>query len=69
MVALLIATHLENSRSHRYFWNTVYDEESWEKEKPGAFSALGLPENFESMLAILKSEFIPMANHILDCLT
>lgn len=49
--------YLDYSKKHRYFWNTVYSEQEWEKEKPMAFKTLGLPEKFEDMLTILKNEF------------
>ena len=49
--------YLEHSRKHQYFWNTVYSEEAWKKEKPKAFTSLDLPEKFEDMLVILKQEY------------
>lgn len=49
--------YLEHSKKHNYFWNTVYSESQWEKEKPTAFKALGFPEKFDDLLTILKKEY------------
>ena len=49
--------YLSHSKKHRYFWNTVYTEDQWEKEKPLAFKSLGFPEKFDELLSILKKEY------------
>ncbi|TXT29487.1 MAG: hypothetical protein FD136_1852 [Chitinophagaceae bacterium] len=49
--------YLNHSKKHRYFWNTVYSESAWEKEKPLAFKSLGFPEKFDELLAVLKKEY------------
>ncbi|MBX3710225.1 MAG: Tn3 family transposase [Gammaproteobacteria bacterium] len=49
--------YVSHSKKHRYFWNTVYSEDQWEKEKPLAFKSLGFPEKFDKLLSILKKEY------------
>ena len=49
--------YLNHSKKHRYFWNTVYSESAWEKEKPLAFKSLGFPEKFDELLIVLKKEY------------
>lgn len=49
--------YLSHSKKHRYFWNTVYDEDQWAQEKPIAFKSLGFPEKFDDLLPILKKEY------------
>lgn len=49
--------YLSHSKNHRYFWNTVYSEDQWEKERPVAFKSLGFPEKFDELLSILKKEY------------
>lgn len=61
--------YLEQSKKHKYFWNTVYSDAEWKTEKPFAFNTLGFTESFHDMLAILKKEYaegIALAKHHLD---
>lgn len=56
--------YLSHSKKHRYFWNTVYSEDQWEKEKPIAFKSLGFPEKFDELLSILKKEYGSGIEHV-----
>lgn len=48
---------LSGSRRHVSFWNLVYNQERWQKERKSAYASLGLPEASEAALARLGEEF------------
>jgi TnpA family transposase len=49
--------HLAESRKHVSFWNLVYDEKKWEKEKPKAYSSLALPSKANELFDELRNEY------------
>jgi TnpA family transposase len=48
---------LAESREHVSFWNLVYDNESWRKNKQEAYQRLTLPLNGKAFIDKLKVEF------------
>jgi len=50
--------HLAESRKHVSFWNLVYDEQKWEKEKTKAYASLALPSKANDLFADIKNEYI-----------
>jgi TnpA family transposase len=48
---------LPESREHVSFWNLVYDDESWRKNKQEAYQRLTLPLDGQAFIDKLKAEF------------
>ncbi len=48
---------LAESREHVSFWNLVYDDESWRKNKQEAYQRLTLPLDGQAFIDNLKTEF------------
>jgi len=49
--------YLPESRHHVSFWNLVYSEEQWERERKAAYERLGVPASATDALAALREEF------------
>ena len=49
--------YLKGSRYHRDFWETIYSNAQWEKERVKAYSDLSLPKEPEKIVSMLNKEF------------
>ena len=59
---------LPESRTHKSFWNLLYQEEKWKEEKQTAYTNLSLPNKFDSLLQRLKQDFDLVAKNAEDSL-
>jgi hypothetical protein len=50
--------NLAESRRHASFWNLVYDENQWAKQRKEAYAALVLPTEAERVLDKLRQEYM-----------
>lgn len=55
---------LSKSRHHKYFWDTVYEEKKWEKERGARYDELGLPKSFDIIGAKLNDQFTETADFL-----
>jgi TnpA family transposase len=61
--------YLKGSRYHRDFWETIYSNHQWEKERVKAYGDLSLPKDPEKIIDALNEEFekyVSLANSNLD---
>lgn len=54
---------LTGSRNNRYFWDTVYGEQPWQKEREQQYLKLKLPNEFDSMMDELKGAYHRVATN------
>jgi TnpA family transposase len=58
--------YLPESRRHVSFWNLVYDEQRWQRERDHAYRALALPTQADHALVRLAHEFDAAARQLRD---
>lgn len=58
--------YLTESRQHVSFWNLIYDQERWSKERDDAYVELGLTSEAQKALDRLREEFNEAADRLLN---
>ncbi|WP_040534773.1 Tn3 family transposase [Legionella drancourtii] len=59
---------ISESRHNRYFWDTVYGEQPWKKEREQQYLNLNLPSEFDAILDELKGEYHRIATKVRNTL-
>ncbi len=54
---------LSKSRNNRYFWDTIYGELPWEKDREQEYLKLELPSEFDVLMNEFKGEYHRIATH------
>lgn len=54
---------LAKSKNHRYFWDTIYNEEEWTEDKKQLSSQSELPNEFDTIAQELTAEYHQTAMH------
>lgn len=54
---------LSKSRNNRYFWDTIYGELPWEKDRKQEYQKLNLPSEFDTLMNELKGEYHRVATN------
>jgi TnpA family transposase len=49
--------YLSKSRHNRYFWDTLYGEQPWEKEREQQYFKLNLPSEFDAIMEKLQGQY------------
>ena len=60
---------LSKSRNNRYFWDTIYGELPWEKDREQEYLKLELPSEFDILMNEFKGEYHRVATHASNSLS